>query len=748
MSNSHVLLSAVVLVLAQASPRARAADTEPEIAGLETVTVTAQRRAEDVQRVPISISALTGDQLSDSGVTNVTAIAGEVPNMQTATPYGDAIPVFSLRGISAVDYSQNQSSPVALYVDEVYKGLPVFTSLQVFDVDRVEVLRGPQGTLYGKNTSGGAVNFYTKGASVGDGLSGYVDARLGNLNRRELAAAINVPIGDSFATRLAGQVTRVDGMVENLFPGGKDQGEIRDWAARLSTAWTPSGSLNVSLRFTASESTPTGYGVIADNIGRGGPGGLGFGTGYTREGLSFWQNDSDTTGELRIRNQSGAVTLKWDVSDAVELTSITSYDQGEWLTVEDADGSPFNIVTNTYNNRAHAWAQDLRLGSQGEGPLTWITGLYGYSDSITVAAKNQFYHAFAALDDSGTPLCFIDFFTGCTVSNQLRQDRDSLAAYAQGTYALTSRTSITAGVRYTDDRNELLYYNAWLGYLDPTTGIEIPEAVPTITAAPTDRLDSTNWSGRLGIQFQASDSAMLYASVSRGYRGGSFNGQAFFSPDEVTVAQPEELDAFEVGVKSQLLDDRVRLNAAAFYYDYKNQQFINVTPELLQIVYNAPKSRLYGAEVELTARPVQSFNVRIGASYLHANYEKAELQGQDVAGNRMILAPEWTMTAGLDWEFLHAAWGTVSAHTDSRFTSKAYYDPFNTEATAQDGYSVHDARLTAELASTPLKISAWIKNLADEEYRVYRLAVAPSFNFDYGQRGRPREYGLELRYSF
>jgi iron complex outermembrane receptor protein len=114
----------------------------------------------------------------------------------------------------------------------------------------------------------------------------------------------------------------------------------------------------------------------------------------------------------------------------------------------------------------------------------------------------------------------------------------------------------------------------------------------------------------------------------------------------------------------------------------------------------------------------------------------------------MILAPEWTLTTGLDWEFLSATWGTVSAHTDSRFTSKAYYDPFNTEATAQDGYSVHDARLTVELASTSLKLSAWIKNLADEEYRVYRLNVAPSFNFDYGQRGRPREYGVELRYSF
>jgi len=610
------------------APAARAqSTTADDAAELEPVTVTAQRRVEDIQKVPISITALSGDRLAQSGVFNVTGIASQVPNMATTTPYGDAIPVFSLRGVSAVDFSQNQSSPVATYVDEVYKGLPVLTSLQVFDVDRVEVLRGPQGTLYGKNTTGGAVNFFTRTASVDAGVNGYLNVGVGSLNRREFSAAVGAPIGDKFAARLAGQVTRVDGMVKNFYPGAPDQGEIRDSAVRLSAAWVPSDAVKVLFRFTASESTPTSYGVLAVNIGRAGPGGIGFGTNYFRDGLSFWQNSSDTPGVTRIRNHGGSMTVKWDVNDNLAFTSISSYDEGKWLTIEDADGSPFNILTDRYDNSAHAISEDLRLGSQGKGAFNWLAGLYWYKDSAHVQTKNQYYHEFTGLDANGQPLCFDDFFTGCSVSNDFLQKRDSYAAYAQGTYAVNDRLSLTAGLRYTKDRNHLDRYESWLGYLDPATRIEITKAVQTITAPPIDRLDTTNWSGKLGVEYQFSDRTMMYGSISRGYRGGSFNGQAFYSPDEVTVANPEKVTAYEVGAKTQLLDNRVRLNGAMFYYDYKNQQFINVTPQLLQILYNAPKSRLYGAEFELEARPVQLLTVRLGGSYLNGKYQKAELQG-------------------------------------------------------------------------------------------------------------------------
>ncbi len=742
--------SIVVALSVNVQPARADAEPPPEVndASLEEITVTAQRRAESAQRVPISISTLQGDELVAARIQNINALSAQVPNMQTTTPFGDAVPIFSLRGVSAVDFSQNQSSPVALYVDEVYKGLPVFTSLQVFDVERVEVLRGPQGTLYGKNTTGGAVNFYTRGARVDDGLSGYVDVGYGRLNRREVSAAVNVPLGATLATRLAVQAATVDGMVENKFPGADDQGGIDNWAARLSTAWTPTDSLAVSLRVAASESTPTGYGVIADNIGRAGPGGAAFGTEYTRAGLSFWENEADSTGALRIRNRSAALTVTWDASDTMTLTSVSSYDGGEWFTAEDADGTPFSLAQNEYISKARALSQEFRLGSKGDGPLTWLVGAYGYTDSVTADTKIGLFYDFSGFDADGVPLCFIDFFSGCTLHNRLRQDRQSMAAYGQASYRLTNRLSATAGVRYTDDSNELGYYTAGLGYFDPAARAEVLDVIPTIESAPVNQLDTRNWSGKLGLEFQVTDKSLLYASVSRGYRGGSFNGQAFFAPDEVTTAEPERLTSVEIGFKSQLADDRLRVNGAAFRYDYRNQQFIDVTPQLLQVLYNAPKSRIYGGEIEVTARPVRSLDLRAGVSYLNARYREALIQGRDVAGNEMQLAPEWTATAGLDWTILDADWGKFAAHVDSRYTSKTYYDPFQTEEIAQGGYFVHDAQLTLDLGSMPLRVSAWITNLTNEEYRVYRLNVSQSFNLDYGQRGRPREFGLSVRYEF
>lgn len=747
---SPLLLAAAIAMATAAvgAPGAQAAGENEAAGRLEEVVVTAQRRAENQQRVPISTTAIRGDDLAASGIKNITSLSAQVPNMQTTTPYGDAVPIFSLRGVSAVDFSQNQSSPVALYVDEVYKGLPALTSLQMFDVDRVEVLRGPQGTLYGKNTTGGAVNVHTRGASLDDGLSGYADLGYGSLNRREISASVNVPLSESFATRFAGQMTKVDGMVENQFPDRPDQGDIDDVAARVSSVWAPTDALTVSLRLTASKSSPKGYGVIADNIGRGGPGGAGFATGYTREGLSYFENEADLTGSLRIRNKSASLNVQWDVTEDMTLSSVTSWDDGDWLTNEDGDGTPFNLGFTTYDNEAEALSQEFRLGSSGEGPLSWQVGVYGYADTVTADTTIRLFYDLASVDADGVPSCFVDFVTGCRLHNQFRQERDSFAAYAQGAYELTERLSFTAGLRYTDDNNELKYYRAALGYYDPSTASEVIDVFPTIDAAPEDQLTSTNWSRRFSAQYQWTEATMLYASWSRGYRGGAFNGQAYYAPDEVTIADPEELTSIEVGVKSQLADDRLRLNGSVFRYEYRNQQFLNVTPELLQVIYNAPESRLYGGELEATATFTPTLDARFAFSYLDSEFREATLLGVDLSGNTMMLAPETTVIAGLDWQMLTMDWGSLTLHTDSRYTSKSYFDPFNTEAVAQGSFWVHDARLTLDVAQLPMTVSAWIHNLTDEEYRVYRLDLAGLFNLDYGQRGRPREYGISVRYDF
>jgi iron complex outermembrane recepter protein len=715
---------------------------------IQEIIVTAQKRAENAQDVPISISTLSGENLAQQRIANVTGLAAQVPNLQITTPYNDAIPVFSLRGVSAVDYSQNQSSPVALYVDEVYKGLSVFTSLQMFDLERVEVLRGPQGTLYGKNTTGGAINFYSKAPDLAEGFAGHLAAGIGSYNRHEVDGGVNVPmIGHVLGARIAFALRKADGFIDNL--AGEDQSSIDDRAVRASVAFQPFDGLKAVLRYTSSRSTPTGYGIIADDIGIKGPGEAGFGTGYTRDGLDFLDNEVDRVGRLDIENEGAMLAVTWDAFAAASFTSVSSYDEGRWLTEEDFDGTPFNLLHDDFLSRAKAWSQDLRLASTGDGSLQWLLGAYFYRDRVLSSQTYRFYYAFAGDNDgSGELDCPEDGVTGCRYDNEFSQTRRSRALYTQATYELTDELGLTAGLRYTRDDNRLDYYRAALGFLEPATNTEVVNVFPTITAPPVDRARDSNVSGKIGLDYRATERVLLYLTMSRGYRGSSFNGQALTSPEEVTIAEPERLDAYELGLKTQSADNRLRLNGAAFYYDYQNQQFLDVTPQGLQVLYNAPQSRIYGAELELTARASVGLQMRVGISYMDAQYREITLQGADLSGNRLIVAPQWTAMGGIDWQSFKAAFGSLTLHTDSRYTSRQFYDAFNTPEVAQPSYVLHDARLTFSSPGEAVSVSAWIKNITDKEYRVYRLDLSDNFNFNGAQRGRPREYGIEAIYRF
>lgn len=716
--------------------------------GIGDIVVTAQKREENLQRVPIAISAVTGDQLAKQGVTNVTGIASQVPNFQITTPYSDAIPIFALRGISAVDYSQNQSSPIALYVDEVYKGLPVFTSLQLFDIDRVEVLRGPQGTLFGKNTTGGAVNITTRTADVGEGFTGDIAAGYGRFDRFELSGGVNIPlVTDKLAARVAFKRTKADGFVKNLTSGVPDQNSIDDWAVRLSVTAKPTDRLTLMLRYTRSHSTPDGYGVLATDIG---PGGVGFFSGYRRQGLGFFENETDRAGFLDIKNQSASLRLNWEVSGSATLTSVTSYDRGTWLTEEDGDGTPINFLTGYYASRGVSFSQDLRLASSGNGPLKWLVGAYFYRDRVNAGQTQRYYFDFAGdADGNGQLDCFDDALTGCSYTNSLRQVRKSFAAYTHNELELGGGFTATLGLRYTHDDNRLGSYEASLGYFDPVAGVEIKDFIQTISGVPaTNRLKSDNLSGKIGLSYETPGGSLIYANASRGYRGGSFNGAALFDPSEITIAVPERLDALELGAKLQTADRRIRLNSAIFYYDYKNQQFIDTTPQFTQILYNAPKSELWGVETELTAKPSRNLLFRFGASYLHAKYKKIALQGQDLAGNRLAMAPKWTLSGGVDWDIIEGSFGSLSLHTDSRYTSRTYFSAFNTDGVSQRGYTVHDARLTLTTLGGKLDIAGWITNITNKKYKVYSLNLQEGFNLNYAQRGRPREYGVQATVHF
>ncbi|RLA38330.1 MAG: TonB-dependent receptor, partial [Gammaproteobacteria bacterium] len=262
-SNKTLIASALVLAAAGTVSAVQAVE-------IEEVLITAQKRTESLQDVPISVSALSSGDLEGLQLRTSSEIAAQVPNMQISTPLGDGFPVVSLRGISMSDFSLNQSSPVAIYVDEVYKGNPALQGVQLYDLERVEVLRGPQGTLYGKNTTGGAVNFITQRA--GFEQEAYITAGVGTYSRKELQGAFQtVLIDDALAMRVAGTWVESDGWKENKIPGIDDANAIDEWGGRISFAYTPRDELEFLLRVSSSDSSPVNYGITAEP----GPSGVG-----------------------------------------------------------------------------------------------------------------------------------------------------------------------------------------------------------------------------------------------------------------------------------------------------------------------------------------------------------------------------------------------------------------------------------------------------------------------------------------
>ncbi|MBU3071299.1 TonB-dependent receptor [Aestuariicella sp. G3-2] len=714
---------------------------------IEEVIVTAQKKAESMQDVPLSVSALSSNELGALKLHDSTEIAAQVPNVQVATPYSDSQPAFSVRGVSMSDFSQNQSSPIAMYVNEVYKGVGALQALQLFDLERIEVLRGPQGTLYGKNATGGAVNIISKTPEL-DGITlGDISFGIGNFNRKETNGAVEISDAENaVGARLAFTYAESDGWIENKLPAAEDPGAFRDYALRLTGRYQPTDNLDVVLRVSKSRSTQdNGYEVYATNIGSGG---VGFFTGYERTGLDFFESEIDRQDGNSLDNNSTSVTINWDINDELTLTSVTSYDEGDWVTREDGDGSPFNILHIDFGSEVTSIAQDLRLSSAFVGNFNFLLGLYGNREDLDATMVQRMYYAFAGDNDaSGTLDCFEDFITGCRLSNSYNQVKTSLAAYFQGSYDISPDLSFTLGLRFTKDKNEIKDYRADLGYLDPATNTEIFSAMTTINNHQ-DEVTDRNWGTRFALDYALTSDITSYISFTTGYRGSAFNGQAYFDVSEITTAEPEEVDAWEVGFKSDLLDNRLRINGAIFHYAYENQQFLDVTPNFLQVLVNADRSTVQGAELEVTAIPHPVIDVRMGLGYLDAKYDKLELRGLDLSGNDLINAPSLNFNAMINWRLLEMEAGHVTLTLDTSYTGDQYFDAFNNENTRQEAYWLTNMRMGFQTQDEQLEIAVWVKNLTDEEYTSSILDLQELFNFDYAHRGRTRTLGVDASYRF
>ncbi len=718
------------------------------------IVVTALRRNERLQDVPVSISALGAADLASKRITTANDLVGSIPNLRSQNITGSNSPIFALRGVSQADYSVNQQGPVATYFDEVYKGSQPLVALATYDLERVEVLRGPQGTLYGKNTTGGAINFISAKPRLGE-FSGDLTVGVGNYDRYEASGALNVPLASNAAFRGAFTFARADGWQTNLLPGKPAGNAVRQYAFRGSLLVEATDGLTFLLRGQTSLQNPINYGVqstpLANGIGNGAYEATGSGTSYFREGVGPRETESGFVGRFRRRTAGVGLTTNWEASDTLTVTSVTSYDYGKIVMPEDPDGSPLQVLDDVVTGKAKQFAQDLRLSSDFASGPNFIIG--GYYNTETVYGDSV-YRYFTDVDTNGDGSldfadCLVDFFTSCIYKNSFKQARRTIAVYGDANWELDDHFVLRGGLRYTKDRGRLTDFKAQV------FGSDLVPIANTIPGDPVNfdattglRFTQSAVTGKVGIDYKIDSMKMIYASFSRGFRGKSFNSQAYFIPSELGIADAETLNSYEIGFKTQFMDRRLTINGAAFYYDYRNQQALSIDPITLgQQLVNIPKSRIYGGELEISARPVDGLRLFVTGGYLNSRIKRGVLSGVDISGNQLPTAPHLNVNAGADVDVISNDSGKLTASADVTYTSKQYFELFNNEDLAQGKYALANARLTYATAEGRFAVSIWGKNIFD---RLYRTAGVDGTGLGFLAHyiGEPRTYGASATIKF
>jgi iron complex outermembrane receptor protein len=644
---------------------------------------------------------------------------------------GDNTPIFSLRGVSMYDYSLNQSSPVATYFDEVYKGSFALLGATMFDIDRIEVLRGPQGTLYGKNTTGGAINIITKTAKLGE-FSGSASVGYGNYDRIDLNGAVNAPLGDKAALRLAGTLARADGWLDNQTPGKPDLNSVREFAVRGSLLVEPSDGASFVLRVAHSYQNPRNYGIYAEPLAT------------NRTGLSTYQIRSNLS-DIRRTARTTAVSLTGDIelSDDLTLTSITSFDKGKLFLFEDTDGQDLRVFEVSYDANAKQWTQDLRLTSDFDGPANFILG--GYFSHEKVFNSNATY-IFADTDFDAAPGitgadCAGGFPLACVFTNGFDQKKKSFAVYGDASVEAGDALTLRAGLRWTRDTGRQSNLTSVATALNGDV-VDTPIPLTNLSYA------TSNLSGKAGLDYRLSDDVLAYATFSRGYRSPSFNAQAFFAPAEAGSAGSETINAYEVGLKSQFADKTATLNVAGFYYDYHNQQFISVDPATAAAnLINIPKSRIYGAEAELVWEANDTLTLRSGIGLLSSKVQRGVISGINIAGKKLPTAPSFSMTGGIDLNLMDNDSGKLVLSGSGSYASSQFFEIMNVERLKQGGYALFNAHLDWTSANGRWNASLWGRNLGQKFYSTAGIDLS-GFGFDYKQWGTPRTYGVTVGTSF
>ena len=717
-------------------PAAATTPSDDNAPRVDDIIVTAQKRSENLQDVPVAVSAVTGKTLENKRILDLVDLSNATPGLQIKSDDNGANPRIFIRGVGVNDFNPATASAVGIYADGVYVGSPLAQRFAFFDLQQAEVLRGPQGTLYGRNTTGGAVNVTSR--KPGNDVEADFLAEYGRFNSLNLQGGVSLPlVKDLLSVRVAGLYQRDDGYSVNRLTGNRGNNADR-WAVRGSVHFTPSSAITDDLAVTAGKSR--GGSIWAYNRTLfpaspdvAGPDGLCapayYGTanctnvlGYANASKNLYEGDYSFEGKDKVNLFTVANTLTINLGSA-DIVSVTGYQHAKRNDQEETDANPLPVITASYIARQNTFSQELRLQSSGKPALRYVFGLYYAHDDLT---NNSAYDVLAILP--ADPAAGIGRFVW-----PLAQKTDSYAAFGQLDYDLTSRLTATVGLRYSADHKDFHYFSG-----ETNTGTSF------FTFDGSKTFDSV--SGKFGLQYRFTPDVNAYASYSRGTKsGGFFSGQTGNIAD-IGPYKDETVNAYEAGLKTELLRHTLRANLAAFYYDYQNLQVYTTVIDgfiTRQLFTNASAARMYGGELELEATPARGLTISMNAAYLNATYRNFVSAGADYSGNTLPSAPKISVQTAADYT-QPVSFGAIVANVSASYRSKVFFDTANTPRLSDQARVYVDGRLGVQLVRNKLEIGIWGKNIFGET-NISDITPIASLGFDVVSVGPPRTYGLYLR---
>jgi iron complex outermembrane receptor protein len=794
-------LSAPIIAALTVS-QALAQDASTDSSGqLEEVVVTAQFRKQDLQQTPIAITAVTAGMLEQRNQTDISQIAGQAPNV-TLQPNGAAFGssmVAFIRGVGQTDFNLALEPGVGIYVDDVYYATLTGSVLDLLDLDRVEILRGPQGTLAGKNSIGGAIKLFSQ-RPTGDG-DGYLEVTAGTLNRIDVRGAGDFKLADNLFARVSfaskhheGYITRVDYACTH--PGsnlptrsvgdgcilGKDGSQAFD-AARLALRWVASENVDVNLSVDATDDQS---GVGANTLIKFNPASLGaatYVTGLNGAPVTFGPNfipyGSQSTDPNRPNNpymsyatyQSAASSfvfgadpyspivvppknhfktwgvsadIVWTLADSMSLTSVTAYRDYTNQFAEQTDASPIGVQILLQKQIHDQLSEELRLNGALGTKVDYTVGAFYMKQTGGLNAR------------VGLPWVGFDFIHGPDTTPSKTK-----AVFANAEWHLTDKMNLVGGLRYSDEEKTYTYFRHNADGSDITNPAGYNGLVAGLNGTSAT-FSGTRTDYRLNLDYKLTDDIMAYASTATGYKGGGVNPRPFF-PSQALSFEPETLTAYEVGVKTTLLDNRMRLNMAVFFNDYKDIQLglsSCPTPPLNGVQYpaapcalpaNVGSAEVKGAEVELEVHPTENFELDASASYLDFQY--TEIAGGTSTGIGLDMktpyTPKTKWSAGAQYEIKLADFGSFTPRLDASHQSSIFTNAINDPLWNQiDAYTVLNARLTWRNKEATWQAALNVTNVTDKLYYLTLFDTHTSAGYVNGQPAMPRQWSVTVKHNF